>query len=153
MQDLIRKYKDVIGGGLILLIGTGVVYKGSTYKFGQLGNMGPGFFPVALGALLLVLGFVILLQASRAAPVIDAPRLPAEWRGWICIVVGLLAFAFIGARFGLVPATVAVVAISAFGDRKARLKTVVILTAAMVFIAVVVFWWALKLQLPLLRWG
>ena len=43
--------------------------------------------------------------------------------------------------------------ISALGDRDNTLTEAVLLSLAMSFIAVVVFWWALKLQLPLFQWG
>jgi len=43
--------------------------------------------------------------------------------------------------------------ISALGDRDNTLTEALLLSLAMCFIAVVVFWWALKLQLPLFQWG
>ena len=41
----------------------------------------------------------------------------------------------------------------ALGDRKNTIKQAILLSLAMSAIAVVVFWWALQLQLPLFRWG
>ena len=43
--------------------------------------------------------------------------------------------------------------ISALGDRKNTVKQAFVLSIGMSVIAVVVFWWALQLQLPLFRWG
>ena len=54
---------------------------------------------------------------------------------------------------GLLPATFAIVFISALGDRKNTIKQAFVLSLGMSVIAVVVFWWALQLQLPLFRWG
>ncbi|MCJ9713295.1 tripartite tricarboxylate transporter TctB family protein, partial [Bordetella hinzii] len=51
------------------------------------------------------------------------------------------------------PATFAIVFISALGDRTNTLKQALLLSVSMCVIAVVVFWWALQLQLPLFRWG
>ncbi|MFP3711527.1 tripartite tricarboxylate transporter TctB family protein, partial [Paraburkholderia sp. SIMBA_009] len=47
----------------------------------------------------------------------------------------------------------AIVFISALGDRKNTVKQAFVLSLGMSVIAVVVFWWALQLQLPLFRWG
>ena len=43
--------------------------------------------------------------------------------------------------------------ISALGDRDNTLREALLLALAMMAIAVVVFWWALSLQLPLFQWG
>ena len=50
-------------------------------------------------------------------------------------------------------ATFAIVFISTLGDRKNTVKQAFVLSIGMSVIAVVVFWWALQLQLPLFRWG
>ena len=76
-----------------------------------------------------------------------------DLRGGICIILGILAFLLFGEYGGLLPATFAIVFISALGDRDNTLTEALLLSLAMCFIAVVVFWWALKLQLPLFQWG
>jgi hypothetical protein len=48
-----------------------------------------------------------------------------------------------------VPATFAIVFISALGDKMNTLKSAAILGAGVVVVAVVVFWWALQMQIPL----
>ena len=76
-----------------------------------------------------------------------------DMRGAICIIAATLAFLFLGEFTGLLPATFAIVFISALGDRMNTVKQALILSVAMCVIAVVVFWWALQLQLPLVKWG
>jgi hypothetical protein len=74
-------------------------------------------------------------------------------RGSVCIQLGIQAIQLLGHYGGLLPATFAIVFISALGDRTNTIKQAVLLSIAMSAIAVVVFWWALQLQLPLFRWG
>jgi len=76
-----------------------------------------------------------------------------DLRGGICIILGILAFLAFGKYFGLIPATFAIVFISALGDRSNSVVQALLLSLAMCVIAAVVFWWALQLQLPLFRWG
>ncbi len=150
---------DYYGGALMTFIGLLAVYAGIDYRVGSLNHMGPGFFPVALGALLAVTGVLIALSArgDAAAP---APKslhghvhgLP-DLRGSICIVVATLAFIALGKYGGLVPATFAITFISALGDRKNTVLQSFLLALVMSAIAVVVFWWALQMQLPLFQWG
>ncbi len=153
--------KDYYGGALMVLIGLAAVYGGTDYHIGSLSHMGPGFFPAALGGLLALTGVLIAISARSAEPATPATPAPAEGhptgmpdiRGSVCILLGILAFLLLGHYGGLLPATFAIVFISALGDRTNTIKQAILLSVAMSAIAVVVFWWALQLQLPLFRWG
>ncbi len=157
MQKNINR-KDYYGGALMVLIGLGAIYGGSGYHIGTLSHMGPGFFPAALGGLLALTGVLIAVSARSGESTPPAPGdghahgLP-DLRGSVCIILGILAFLLLGEYGGLLPATFAIVFISALGDRKNTIKQAILLSIAMSAIAVVVFWWALQLQLPLFRWG
>lgn len=155
MRRPINQYnKDYYGGALMIFIGLWAAIQGSTYQLGTLSRMGPGFFPTALGVILAVLGIAIALGA-RSAPK-DAPEekaLAPEWRGWSCIIGSCVAFIVIAKWGGFVPATFAITFISAMGDRDNTLRDSAILAAAMVAVCLVVFWWLLQIQIPLLQWG
>lgn len=157
MQKNINR-KDYYGGALMVLIGLGAIYGGTNYHIGSLSHMGPGFFPAALGGLLALTGVLIAMSARSGESTPPAPGdghahgLP-DVRGSVCIILGILAFLLLGEYGGLLPATFAVVFISALGDRKNTIKQAILLAIAMSAIAVVVFWWALQLQMPLFRWG
>jgi len=57
--------RDYYAGSLMLVIGAVTVWQGAGYRFGSLTRMGPGFFPVALGVLLALLGIAIAIGAVR----------------------------------------------------------------------------------------
>jgi hypothetical protein len=146
--------RDYYGGALMLLIGLGAVAQGMRYGVGTLTRMQSGFFPVALGCVLALLGVVIALGAKRAeAGDSSEDASPPEWRGWICITLGIVAFLVLGRYGGLLPATFALVLISALGDRDNSVRVALILAAAICVVSVAVFWWALKLPFPLFSWG
>jgi ABC-type dipeptide/oligopeptide/nickel transport system permease component len=84
---------------------------------------------------------------------VEKEKRPPEWRAWFLICFSIVAFVVIGIYGGLVPATFAIVFISALADRQNTVKDSALLSAAMVVISVVVFWWALELVFPLFRWG
>ena len=63
-----RFKKDYYGGALLIVIGLAAVYAGIGYRVGELAHMGPGFFPVALGALLALTGLLIALSARGEKP-------------------------------------------------------------------------------------
>lgn len=145
--------KDYVGGALTFVLGIAAVMEGQTYGVGTLSHMGPGYFPVAVGAMLSLTGVVIIAMAALRSPTraVAVPR--PEWRGWIFIVASIIAFIVLGTYGGLVPAAFAVVFIAALGDRHNRLIHALILSLAMLAICVAVFWWALAIQLPLFQWG
>jgi Tripartite tricarboxylate transporter TctB family len=152
---------DYLGGALMVLLGLGAVILAKGYQIGSLTNMGPGFFPVAVGVILALSGCVMLLQAAQATRVAarsarratQAPRRPAEWRGWTCILVSIAAFVVLGTYGGLLPATFAIVFIAALGDRQNSLMSAASLAVAMTLVAWLVFWWALQVSFPLFTWG
>jgi hypothetical protein len=148
-----RRFRtDYYGGALMLLIGLGAAYVGVGYGTGDLRQMGPGFFPVAVGLVLAAMGVLIALGARRQTAA-DAPAPPPEWRGWACIVLGVIAFIVVGQYGGLMPATFAVVFVSALGDRDNTVVGAAVLALAMCGVCAAVFWWALQLQFPLFAWG
>ncbi|WP_118181706.1 tripartite tricarboxylate transporter TctB family protein [Paraburkholderia phosphatilytica] len=153
-------HKDLIGGTLLIVVGIAVLTHSVSYHIGTLVQMGPGFFPFFLGLILALAGSGIAVQGYLAAHTEAVPerrtakkKLRPEWKAWMLICVGMVAFVVLTKCLGLVAGTFAVVFISALGDRDNNLKSAVLLALAMDAIAVIVFWWALQIQLPLYKWG
>lgn len=70
-----------------------------------------------------------------------------------CIAGGIALFIILGSSVGFLPATFALVFVSALGDTSNSVKSATILALAMTAFGAVVFSWALQLQFPMLRWG
>ena len=90
---------------------------------------------------------------DEAASALAIKHSAPEWRGWICILGGVIAFVIFGVYGGLVPATFASVFVAALGDRQNNVKQSALLAAALTVFCVIVFHYGLKLQLPLFQWG
>ena len=153
MQALTRRRRDLIGGVLTTLLGMAAVVQGRTYDVGSFARMGPGFFPVGLGSLLVVLGAALVVGATMSRRGEETTAFRPEWRGWFCVVASLIVFVVLGRYGGLVPATFAIVFIAALGDRENSWLHALLLALAMVAVAVIVFSWALRIQFPLFAWG
>ena len=163
-----RLNKDKIAGLLLMLLGLGAIMEGRTHSIGSLTQMGSGYFPVALGLVLAVIGFLILVTA---APHTEEKPLSAligadeketahlsldhcpepDLRGISCIVASIVGFILIGHNFGLLPATFASVFIAAIGDRTASLREAVLLALLMCALAVGLFHFVLHIQFPLFQ--
>jgi putative tricarboxylic transport membrane protein len=145
--------KDYYGGALMIAIGLAAVIQGRQYPIGTLSRMGPGFFPVAVGAILAFTGLAIAVTARFAARKAEETALPPEWRGWFCIGLSIVAFVVLGRYGGLVPATFAIVFIAALADRQNTILAASVLALSTVVICIVVFWWALQMNFALFGWG
>src|ERR1700761_2736484 len=148
-----ERARDYYGGVGLIAIGLGAAMTSLRYGIGSLTDMGAGFFPAALGCLLALLGLGIALGAGRSRDPAEAEPVAPEWRGWLCIILSIIAFIILGAHLGLLPATFAIVFISALGDRRNTLRSAALLAAGVSLLCVVLFWWALNVQMPILLWN
>jgi hypothetical protein len=156
LHELLRK-RDFYAGGLMLLLGLGVAFKGATYRGGTLMHMGPGFLPTALGVLLVLLGIAIAAAAyspSGAASEEDQRILPEhpQWWGWLCILAGPICFIFFGRYFGMAPGTFTCVFISALGDRLATWRGTFVLATVVTVFGVGLFSYFLQVPMPVFTW-
>lgn len=152
--------KDHFGALLLLALGAAVLALGLGYKMGTLNRMGAGYIPVVLGVLMMLVGIAIGVTAAPPGKETISNPLPGdgtqkgpEWRGWLCILGGVLAFVLVGQYGGLLPATFASVFVSAMGDRNNTFKSAALLGAALTAFCLIVFHYGLSLQLPLFQWG
>jgi hypothetical protein len=148
----VRNKRDLFGGTIIALFGLVGVLEGHRLGAGTLRNMGPGYVPMALGCILIGLG--LLVAARQVEPETGSEVIfeKPEWRGWTCIIAGVLSFIVLGQYAGLVPAAFVCVFISALGDRTATLKGALILSACVTLFGVVLFHYILQISIPLF-WG
>ena len=95
MSTQFKMKRDYYAGGLMILIGLGAAAEGSNYHVGTLVRMGPGFFPVALGVILVLLGLMIAGTALASTEGADDRFMPdnPQWFGWLCIISGPISFA------------------------------------------------------------
>lgn len=147
--------KDFLAGGLVTLIGLAAALQGWQYDFGTLIEIGPGFMPVTLGVLMMIVGLAIAFTgaASNDVETADPPAARPSWVGWSAILAGPLLFILLGRLGGLVPATFACVFVSALGDRNSTYKSSFALAAGVTVLGVVLFSIILRVPMPMLQWG
>ncbi len=144
--------KDVLGGALVCVLGLVAIAMVRSNALGTLGRMGPGFFPTLIGVVMLLTGLAILFGGLRAGVMTPGLEQP-DLRAWTLIPLSLVAFVVAGEYGGLLPATFSVVFIAALADLKNTWRNAVLLACAMVAVCLVVFWWALQVQFPLITFG
>ena len=152
MKPLRQYNKDRVSGVVLLVLGIAIVAQGLEYRMGALTRMGAGFVPVVLGTLLALVGVAIWVTAEPG-DFGTAKSMPTEWRGWLCVLGGVLAFVVFGTYGGLVPATFLSVFIAALGDRGNSVRVAALLAAGITVAGVLIFVYGLSMTFPLFTWG
>ena len=65
MKMELRKNKDFWAGMMLIGIGAAAMFIAREYRFGSALRMGPGFFPIILGGILVVFGVCIMAIGMR----------------------------------------------------------------------------------------
>jgi hypothetical protein len=116
------------------------------YQMGSSVRMGPAYFPVVLGGILVFLGLLVVLDSI----VENGPEVPKfHFRPLLFIAASSLAFAYLLKPLGLGLASVALIFISAYGGHEFNWKEVAIMSVVLVIFSVLVFVEALALPFPI----
>ena len=146
----IRNQKDFLAGLLFIALGAVAVIEAAGYPMGSTMRMGPGYFPVLLGALLIGLGAAI--SGSAVAIREDRPLGHITLRPLILITLSLLAFAFLLEPLGFVPAIIITVVVSCIGGHEFRPYETLMLAVGLTVFCILVFYIGLGLPFTLWRW-
>ncbi len=123
-------HKDAIGGGLFALIGLYFLLGAFEYPIGTARAMGPGYIPMLLGGLAIMVGLLIAGPALVRRQRVPTTAIRPAWRPMALVLSGILVFGVVMEFAGLLPAIFALVAVSALGEKKMRPIPVLILAFA-----------------------
>lgn len=132
----IRSRQDFLAGLLFVFFGAFALYVAREYPFGSAMRMGPGYFPMILGGMLLVLG---------AAVVTRSMILPGEALGGfapmplVLVLASVALFALTVERLGIVLSVVLVTFVSSLASGRFRWLEVSLLAALMAALGVGLF--------------
>lgn len=143
---------DVLAGLFVILIGVLAIIEALNFDMGSARRMGPGYFPLHIGILLLVIGGGIILEGRKAPEDTYTLGSVLSVRGLLLILAAVISFALMIERFGLVPAVAVAVFLSTLADRETPMKQKLALTAGIPIVCVLIFWLGLDMQVDIVRW-
>jgi hypothetical protein len=138
--------RDFLAGLLFVTVGAVGFGVALSYPFGNVQQMGPGFFPRILGGILVGFGVVTMVRGLRSGEAVQG-----GW-GWFPLAVitaSLVAFGWLMEHVGLVPSLATLIVSSAYAGREFRWREVVVLAVAMTLLALGIFIWGLGLPYEL----
>jgi hypothetical protein len=142
---------DWLTGGIVTAIGVFVVARSVTYQVGSASHMGPGYFPLVSGILVIIFGLAIIFVEGRRA--VEGVNVQPQFRALVFISLGLASFAALIERAGLVPAVMATTILCCLANKSIRPPTAVALAVVAAALASAIFVWGLRMPMDLIEWG
>jgi hypothetical protein len=144
-----RSFPDVLAGGMFILIGGAFVVGALGYELGTPLRMGPGAFPVLVGALVAALGLAIVVKGLIAGEVAEFGPIP--WRAIAVIVLAVMFFGFTVRGLGFVPTSAVTALLTTLASTRVRPLMAVAVAAGLTLASTLIFVVGLQLRIPL--WG
>ena len=133
-------------GLLFTAIGAAALAGACSYPLGTPARIGPGFYPLVLAILLLVLGPASALTALRSAPM---PRVQ-DWPllAGLLVLSGVVVFALLIERAGLFAAGLGLMALACLTRLRSRTFEFAVIAAALLLFVYVLFVRLLAMPIP-----
>lgn len=137
-----------MASAILFLFGATVFALSWSYEIGQLRRMGPGYFPMLLGATLCLFALLIALQDAKErmsrkersrTTSLSFSVLRLQWRPFCMPLLAILLIASLLESAGLVPAVVASVAAAGFAERSNSPGVIAVIAAVTAVFTSVVF--------------
>lgn len=146
----VKSPQDLGAAAIFALIGAGGLWFGRDLVVGTAAKMGPGYFPLMLSGLILLLGAALAWRAiSVSGPAIET----IKPRPLVFILGGILLSGVLLDWAGLAVTTLVLTFIAAYARRDVNRLETLLLGAGLAIFCVTVFVYALKQPLPAFWWS
>jgi hypothetical protein len=152
----ITSQKDFFSGLMFMAIGAVFAWGATAYSLGSSARMGPGYFPLAVGLLLALVGGVITFKAL-VMETADGDKVGRiAWRPLVFVILANLVFgASIGGipliglpPLGMVLGIYLLTVVASLGGDHFKLREALVLGTVLATMSYVAFVWLLELQFP-----
>jgi hypothetical protein len=140
--------KRFLSGIMFIGIGAVAIWMARDYPMGSALRMGPGYFPIVLGGIVIAFGvWEIIIGVLKPDPV------QGNWslRALAILPISAVVFGVLMEKAGFIPALIALVIVSAFAGREFKLMEVVILAVGLTVVCTALFIYGLGLPYPLFQ--
>jgi hypothetical protein len=133
----IHPVRQALGGMVLLAMSIAIIAISWRYPTGGIVEMGPGYMPKLVGAMLAVLAVLIIVADLRDPR--PAGQTPVHWRSLVFLAASVLAFGFLVNRLGLVPATFLSLVLAMLADGAARPLGIIVYATVVTALSWVLF--------------
>ena len=147
----IRSSTDVLAGSIFIGFGAFVLAYGSRYPMGTSSRMGPGYYPMIMAGVLVLLGIVLAGRSLRAGSLTQPGNVVGRVnpRPIILVLAATLTFGLLIDPGGLILAAVILIMLARAAEPTFRVVEAGVLALALVAFVTLVFWYGLGLPVRL----
>jgi hypothetical protein len=156
MRLKIKNSQDFWCAIFFVALGTLSMYLAHNYRMGTALAMGPGYFPMWLGGILVAFGLVIgaLSFKTEATDGEDLSWSNWSFRPWLVLPAALVAFALLmEAEVGFVPSLLVLITGCALAHKDVHWKETLVLSVLVTAGAVAIFSYGLEMPYRLFWWS
>jgi hypothetical protein len=135
----LRNHQDFWSGTMFVVLGVLFIVLSRQYQLGTAAKMGPGYFPTVLGAMIVLSAF------SKSNP--ETKLSPVGWRELFLLLLGVLLFAILLPKLGLIVSLWILIFVSALGSHEFNFKETFLSAIVLSVLGWGVFAKGLELQL------
>lgn len=147
MPQVRRALKDILAGGIFIVLGVLFATGSLAYDIGTPLRMGPGYVPLVLGGILAGLGLLVVAKGFIAG---EGEAISAvDWRAVLLITAALLFFGITIRGLGVIGALFGSSLLAALARSATSIREALLIAVALTALSVVIFVFALQLRLPL----
>lgn len=147
-QALRKALADILAGGVFIIFGLSFAVAAMVdYDIGTPLQMGPGFLPLLLGGMLVLLGVLVVgsgFVAEREEPLGTVP-----WRALVLLPIAFIVFGLTVRNLGAVGSLFITILLAALSSVRISFVSGLLIAAGLTVASVLIFIVALQLRLPL----
>lgn len=140
--------KDFLSGLMFICFGLAALYFGQKLALGTPVRMGPGYVPRMLSLTLLALGALVCIIAIVSG---SEPVEKLKWKPLTLVTIGIVCFALLFERAGLIPALVVLILIASMANEEFKVIEVIGNIVALSVVCTLVFKVGLGMNIYILR--
>ena len=146
----IKSQVDFWSGVVFLVVGVAFALGATEYRMGTSARPGPGYFPLGLGALLALVGLIVVAGALGQESDENERIAPPVWRPLVVVVGAVLGAGFLLPRAGMFLTLPLVIVVTALASSEFRLRDALGLAAVLTAGSWLLFVVGLKLRIPVM---
>jgi hypothetical protein len=147
VPEVRRALKDVLAGGIFIVLGLAFAIGSLAYDLGTPLRMGPGYVPLALGIVLAGLGALVIAKGFIAGEGETIGEV--DWRAVVLITAALLFFGLTVRGLGVVAALFGATLLATLARSQTPIREALLIATGLTALSVFIFIFALQLRLPL----
>jgi drug/metabolite transporter (DMT)-like permease len=144
----IKSQRDFWSGVMFIVIGGGFAIGATNYSMGVSARPGPGYFPLILSVIMVLLGAIVLFKSLTIETEGGDPIGDIAWRPLIVVVVAITVFGLLLPRLGMIITVPVLIFITSLAGDEFRWKGVLAAAVVLTAASYLIFIFGLKLTIP-----